>query len=46
MAKTMTDFEAEIGARVGQLKTAFIELYDSIGADPPEAAGSRANAAG
>src|SRR3954463_8977023 len=34
MANALTEFEAEIGARVGQLKTAFIELYDSIGADP------------
>ena len=34
MAKTLTEFETECNARVGQLKTAFIELYDSIGADP------------
>ena len=34
MGKLMTDFEAECNARVGQLKTAFIELYDNIGADP------------
>jgi hypothetical protein len=30
----MTEFETECRARVGQLRTAFIELYDSIGADP------------
>src|SRR4051794_32993060 len=34
MAKSLSEFEVEIGARVGQLRTAFIELYDSIGADP------------
>lgn len=30
----MTEFESECRARVGQLRTAFIELYDNIGADP------------
>lgn len=30
----MTDFEKTCVTRVGQLRTAFIELYDSIGADP------------
>jgi hypothetical protein len=30
----MTEFETACRARVGQLRTAFIELYDSIGADP------------
>src|SRR5262245_31495699 len=30
----MTEFENACRARVGQLRTAFIELYDSIGADP------------
>src|SRR4051794_28321359 len=30
----MTEFETECRARVSQLRTAFIELYDSIGADP------------
>jgi len=30
----MTEFETQCRARVGQLRTAFIELYDSIGADP------------
>src|SRR5688572_14172001 len=34
MGKSMTEFEIECSARVGQLKTAFIELYDSIGVDP------------
>src|SRR6478752_2594864 len=30
----MTQFEDECRARVDQLRTAFVELYDSIGADP------------
>ena len=30
----MTEFEQECRARVDQLRTAFVELYDSIGADP------------
>lgn len=30
----MTEFETACLDRVGQLRTAFIELYDSIGADP------------
>src|SRR5258708_4797054 len=30
----MTQFETECRAGVNQLRTAFIELYDSIGADP------------
>src|SRR4051812_15196309 len=34
MRNLSTEFEAECSARVGQLKTAFIELYDNIGADP------------
>jgi hypothetical protein len=30
----MTDFETACRERVGQLRSAFIELYDSVGADP------------
>ena len=30
----MTVFETECRERVGQLRTAFMELYDSVGADP------------
>ena len=30
----MTEFETACRAHVGQLRKAFIELYDSIGADP------------
>jgi hypothetical protein len=30
----MTEFETECRARVGELRSAFIELYDAVGADP------------
>ncbi len=30
----MTEFECECRTQVGKLRTAFIELYDSVGADP------------
>ena len=36
MAETtsMTEFETECRVRVGELRRAFIELYDAVGADP------------
>src|SRR4051812_20958605 len=30
----MTEFETECRVRVGELRSAFIELYDAVGADP------------